>query len=122
MSEEYIPTGHRIFRGGKRIENEVVATELKPFVIHQPGDEDEDDAAEDVKKRKPSEAVDEEDMEEADEAQADSGSPEDIAARIAGDRAQFQADILAVARAEAGEDDEGNPLPDEAEEEQEESE
>ena len=120
MSEEYIPTGHRIFRGGKRIENEVVATELKPFVIHQPGDEDEDDAAEDVKKRKRLEAA--EDAEEEAVAEADSGSPEDIAARIAGDRAQFQADILAVARAEAGEDDEGNPLPDEAEEEQEESE
>ena len=38
MSEEFVPTGHRIFRGGKHIEMEVVSTEMKPFVIHQPGD------------------------------------------------------------------------------------
>ena len=34
----------------------------------------------------------------------------DGAARIAGDRVQFQADILAVARAEAGEDEDGNVI------------
>ena len=26
MSEEYVPTGHRIFRGGKHIEMEVIST------------------------------------------------------------------------------------------------
>ena len=74
MSEEYVPTGHRIFRGGKHIEMEVISTEMKPFVIHQPGD-----------------------MEA--EVTASSSTPhddtaEDIASRIAGDRKQFQADIL----------------------------
>jgi hypothetical protein len=85
MSEEYVPTGHRIFRGGKHIEMEVISTEMKPFVIHQPGD-----------------------MEA--EVTASSSTPhddaaEDIAARIAGDRKQFQADILALAKAKKAEED-----------------
>ena len=85
MSEEYVPTGHRIFRGGKHIEMEVISTEMKPFVIHQPGD-----------------------MEA--EVTASSSTPhddaaEDIAARIAGDRKQFQADILALAKAKKAEEE-----------------
>lgn len=85
MSEEYVPTGHRIFRGGKHIEMEVISTEMKPFVIHQPGD-----------------------MEA--EVTASSSTPhddvaEDIAARIAGDRKQFQDDILALAKAKKAEED-----------------
>ena len=85
MSEEYVPTGHRIFRGGKHIEMEVISTEMKPFVIHQPGD-----------------------MEA--EVTASSSTPhddtaEDIASRIAGDRKQFQADILALAKAKKAEED-----------------
>ena len=63
--------------------------------------------AEKMKKAKAA-AMDADDAAE-DEA-ADGGSPEDIAARIAGDRVQFQADILAVARAEAGEDEDGNVI------------
>lgn len=82
MSEEFVPTGHHIFRGGKRIENEVVEKEPKPFVVYQPGEEPEE--------------------KEAPEA---AGSAEEIAARIAGDRAQFQADILALAREKKEEQD-----------------
>ena len=75
MSEEFVPTGHHIFRGGKRIENEVVGKEQKPFVVYQPGEGPQ-----------------------AKEAPEAAGSAEEIAARIAGDRKQFQADILALAR------------------------
>ena len=94
MSEEFVPTGHRIFRGGKHIEMEVVSTEMKPFVIHQPGD-----------------------MEA--EVTASSSTPhddaaEDIAARIAGDRKQFQADILALAKAKKAEEDTEDGVPAEA--------
>lgn len=81
MSEEFVPTGHHIFRGGKRIENEVVEKEPKPFVVYQPGEGPEE--------------------KEAPEA----GSAEEIAARIAGDRKQFQADILALAREKKEEQD-----------------
>lgn len=105
MLEGYVPTGRRVFRGKKRIESEWMPTEMKPFVVRQPGDED--DATDDEKKAKAA-AMDADDAAE-DEA-ADGGSPEDIAARIAGDRVQFQADILAVARAEAGEDEDGNVI------------
>lgn len=105
MQEGYVPTGHRVFRGKKRIESEWMPTEMKPFVVRQPGDED--DATDDERKAKAA-AMDADDAAE-DEA-ADGGSPEDIAARIAGDRVQFQADILAVARAEAGEDEDGNVI------------
>ena len=105
MLEGYVPTGHRVFRGKKRIESEWMPTEMKPFVVRQPGDED--DATDDERKAKAA-AMDADDAAE-DEA-ADGGSPEDIAARIAGDRVQFQADILAVARAEAGEDEDGNVI------------
>ncbi|MDY3298135.1 hypothetical protein [Selenomonas sp.] len=105
MLEGYVPTGHRVFRGKKRIESEWMPTEMKPFVVRQPGDED--DATDDEKKAKAA-AMDADDAAE-DEA-VDGGSPEDIAARIAGDRVQFQADILAVARAEAGEDEDGNVI------------
>lgn len=73
MSEEWIPTGHHIFRGGKRIENEVVGKDRKPFVVYQPGEEPED-------------------------AAPAGGSAEEIAARIAGDRKRFQEDILALAQ------------------------
>ena len=82
MSEEFVPTGHHIFRGGKRIENEVVEKEPKPFVVYQPCEEPEE--------------------KEAPEA---AGSAEEIAARIAGDRKQFQADILALAREKKEEQD-----------------
>ena len=82
MSEEFGPTGQHIFRGGKRIQNEVVEKEPKPFVVYQLGEEPEE--------------------KEAPEA---AGSAEEIAARIAGDRAQFQADILALAREKKEEQD-----------------
>ncbi len=110
MLEGYVPTGHRVFRGKKRIESEWMPTEMKPFVVKQPGDED--DAAEAVKKTKAAarDADDAAGDAAADGESADGGSPEDIAARIAGDRVQFQADILAVARAEAGEDEDGNVI------------
>lgn len=81
MSEEFVPTGHHIFRGGKRIQNEVVEKEPKPFVVYQPGEGPEEK-----------------------EAPA-AGSAEEIAARIAGDRKQFQADILALAREKKKEQD-----------------
>lgn len=81
MSEEFVPTGHHIFRGGRRIENEVVEKEPKPFVVYQPGEGPEE--------KEPPEA----------------GSAEEIAARIAGDRKQFQADILALAREKKEEQD-----------------
>lgn len=75
MGEEFVPTGHHIFRGGKRIENEVVEKEPKPFVVYQPG----------------------EGPEKAEETEP-GGSAEEIAARIAGDRKRFQEDILALAQ------------------------
>ncbi|WP_308548073.1 hypothetical protein [uncultured Selenomonas sp.] len=81
MSEEFVPTGHHIFRGGKRIQNEVVEKEPKPFVVYQSGEGPEEK-----------------------EAPA-AGSAEEIAARIAGDRKQFQADILALAREKKKEQD-----------------
>lgn len=81
MSEEFVPTGHHIFRGGKRIQNEVVEKEPKPFVVYQPGEGPEEK-----------------------EAPA-AGIAEEIAARIAGDRKQFQADILALAREKKEEQD-----------------
>ena len=87
-SDEYIPTGHRIFRGKKRIEGELAPKEMKPFIIEQLPRTDAIAKAED----------------ETDHA------AEDIAARIACDRMQFQAYILAQARKEAGEDAEGNPV------------
>lgn len=108
--EDYIPTGHRIFRGGKRIENELMPKAMKPFVIHQPGDEEEEEA-EDVAAIEEEEAADVVPAEEETEAtetadaseEAAGGAAEDIAARIAGDRVKFQADILAVAREKAEE-------------------
>ena len=50
MLEGDVPTGHRVFRGKKRIESEWMPTEMKPFVVRQPGDED--DATDDEKKAK----------------------------------------------------------------------
>lgn len=110
MSEnEYIPTGHRIFRGGKRIESELMPKDMAPFVIQQPGGAENDEKP--AAKAAPVAAE-----------EAADGAAEDIAARIAGDRVQFQADILAKAREEAGEDADGNRIADEAPADEEETE
>ena len=48
MSEEFVPTGHHIFRGGKRIQNEVVEKEPKPFVVYQSGEGPEEKEAPEI--------------------------------------------------------------------------
>ena len=96
--EEYVPTGHRIFRGGKRIEGELRAKNPKPYVVHQPGDVDADE----VKAEKDSA---EKKLFSDETIAAVHNAAEDIAARIANDRTQMQADILAAARAKSAAED-----------------
>ncbi len=128
MEEEYMPTGHHVYSGmgfgRQRMHNEVVAKEMKPFVISQPeapappsptapAEAPEEEAMEtsavpDAEMEEPAPIWEEEqDKDSEDEAIDDYGEadPEDIAARIASDRTQNQADILEVARQQAEADD-----------------
>lgn len=81
---EGMQTGHRVFRGGNRIELEVTAD--KPFVIEQPGGSRQDGPV------------------LPDPAAAPEGMvAEDVAARIAGARNQAQTDMLELARSQQNE-------------------
>lgn len=81
---EGMQTGHRVFRGGNRIELEVTAD--KPFVIEQPGGSRQDGPV------------------LPDPAAAPEGmAAEDVAARIAGARNQAQTDMLELARSQQNE-------------------
>ena len=90
MAEE-IQTGHRVFGRDRRIGLEVIAD--KPFVIEQPGGSRKNEPTGKAEQAAPTAST------EVDQA------AEDIAARIAGDRQQKQADILELARTKPGTDD-----------------
>ncbi|MBP3781293.1 MAG: hypothetical protein ILA30_06485 [Selenomonas sp.] len=97
MSEP-IQTGHRVFRGGNKMEMEMLT--VKPFYVATPGsdltqEEMEAAALAADKKKQPAAPAAEEPVSAAAE-----GSPEDIAARIAGDRTKNQADILELAKSQ----------------------
>ena len=93
MAEE-IQTGHRVFGGTHRIGLEIAAD--KPFVIEQPGGR--------KKTASTPPAVPSTSSAPAASAEVDQTAA-DIAARIAGDRQQKQADILELARTKPGTDD-----------------
>ncbi|MBE6086370.1 MAG: hypothetical protein E7203_13200 [Selenomonas ruminantium] len=95
MSEP-IQTGHRVFQGNHKMNMEML--EMKPFYVATPGskltqEEMEAEAMAGVKKPAPLPPT----VEESAPAE---GSPEDIAARIAGDRTKNQADILELAKSQ----------------------
>ncbi|SFW32377.1 hypothetical protein [Selenomonas ruminantium] len=95
MSEP-IQTGHRVFQGNRKMNMEML--EMKPFYVATPGsnltqEEMEAEAMAGVKKPTPPPPP----VEETAPAE---GSPEDIAARIAGDRTKNQADILELAKSQ----------------------
>lgn len=111
MSEP-IQTGHRVYRGGNKMEMEMLT--VKPFYVATPGsdltqEEMEAEALAEEKKRQrklspaaeePAAEPDGEPVEEEEWPAADEGSPENIAARIAGDRTKNQADILELAKSQ----------------------
>lgn len=119
MEEEYVPTGHHVYSGmgfgRQRVHNEVIAKEGKPFIITQSEtavrqkepEPPEEAAAPPEALEEPApiwdEAQDEDSTDEAidDYEETEGSAPEDIASRIAGDRAQSQADILELARHQA---------------------
>ena len=90
MAEE-IQTGHRVFGGTHRIGLEIAAD--KPFVIEQPGGRKKTASTPPSAPSVPSTP--------AAPAEVDQTAA-DIAARIAGDRQQKQADILELARTKPG--------------------
>ena len=90
MAEE-IQTGHRVFGGTHRIGLEIAAD--KPFVIEQPGGRKKTASTPPAPPSAPSTP--------AAPAEVDQTAA-DIAARIAGDRQQKQADILELARTKPG--------------------
>ena len=95
MSEP-IQTGHKVFLGNRKMNMEML--EMKPFYVATPGsnltqEEMEAEAMAGVKKPAPPPPP-------AEESAPAEGSPEDIAARIAGDRTKNQADILELAKSQ----------------------
>ncbi len=101
MSEP-IQTGHRVYLGNRKMNMEML--EAKPYYVATPGSElsQEELEAEEMKRvKKP--AASPPPVEETAPAPApapEAGSPEDIAARIAGDRTKNQADILELAKSQ----------------------
>ena len=101
MSEP-IQTGHRVYFGNRKMNMEML--EAKPYYVATPGSElsQEELEAEEMKRvKKP--AASPPPAEETAPAPApapEAGSPEDIAARIAGDRTKNQADILELAKSQ----------------------
>jgi hypothetical protein len=93
MAEE-IQTGHRVFGGTHRIGLEIAAD--KPFVIEQPGGRKKTASTPPAPPSAPSVPSTPAAPAEVDQTAAD------IAARIAGDRQQKQADILELARTKPG--------------------
>lgn len=99
MSEP-IQTGHKVYLGNNKMNMEMLT--VKPYYVATPGsnltqEEMEAEAMEALNKKKPQGSP----PPPAEEAAA-AGSPEDIAARIAGDRTKNQADILELAKSQAG--------------------
>ena len=98
MSEP-IQTGHRVYFGNRKMNMEML--EMKPYYVATPGselsqEELEAEAMKDVKKPVSPPPPPAEEAASAPEA----GSPEDLAARIAGDRTKNQADILELAKSQ----------------------
>ena len=95
MSEP-IQTGHRVYFGNRKMNMEML--EAKPYYVATPGSElsQEELEAEEMKRvKKPAASPP-----PAEETAPEAGSPEDIAARIAGDRTKNQADILELAKSQ----------------------
>ena len=97
MSEP-IQTGHRVYFGNRKMNMEML--EAKPYYVATPGSElsQEELEAEEMKRVKKPAAPTTPTEEAAPVPEA--GSPEDIAARIAGDRTKNQADILELAKSQ----------------------
>ena len=96
MSEP-IQTGHRVYFGNRKLNMEML--EAKPYYVATPGSElsQEELEAEEMKRvKKPVSPP----PPPVAEAAPEPGSPEDIAARIAGDRTKNQADILELAKSQ----------------------
>ena len=95
MSEP-IQTGHRVYFGNRKMNMEML--EAKPYYVATPGSElsQEELEAEEMKRVKKPAAP----PPAAEETAPEAGSPEDIAARIAGDRTKNQADILELAKSQ----------------------
>ena len=96
MSEP-IQTGHRVFFGNNKMNMEML--EMKPFYVATPGSDltqEEMEAEAMAAVKKPAAPP----PPPAEEPVPESGSPEDIAARIAGDRTKNQADILELAKSQ----------------------
>ena len=96
MAEE-IQTGHRVFGGARRLGLEIAAD--KPFVIEQPGGRKKTASTPPAPPSAPS--APSVPSTPAAPAEVDQTAA-DIAARIAGDRQQKQADILELARTKPG--------------------
>ena len=98
MSEP-IQTGHRVYLGNRKMNMEML--EAKPYYVATPGSElsQEELEAEEMKRVKKPASPPSPPAEEAAPAR-EAGSPEDIAARIAGDRSKNQADILELAKSQ----------------------
>ncbi len=95
MSEP-IQTGHRVFQGNRKMNMEMLET--KPFYVATPGSkltQEEMEAEAMAGAQRPAAP-----QQPAEDAAPASGSPEDIAARIAGDRTKNQADILELAKSQ----------------------
>ena len=100
MSEP-IQTGHRVYLGNNKMNMEMLT--VKPFYVAAPGsdltqEEMEAEALAAMNAKKPAAAP----APEPEAPAAAEGSPEDIAARIAGDRTKNQADILELAKSQVG--------------------
>jgi len=101
MSEP-IQTGHKVFLGNNKMNMEMLT--VKPYYVATPGsdltqEEMEAEALEAMQGKKPQQAPP---TPVAAEPAMEAGSPEDIAARIAGDRTKNQADILELAKNQVG--------------------
>ena len=101
MSEP-IQTGHKVFLGNNKMNMEMLT--VKPYYVATPGsdltqEEMEAEAMEAMKGKKPQQAPP---PPAAAEPAMEADSPEDIAARIAGDRTKNQADILELAKNQVG--------------------
>ena len=101
MSEP-IQTGHKVFLGNNKMNMEMLT--VKPYYVATPGsdltqEEMEAEAMEAMKGKKPQQTPP---PPAAEEPAMEAGSPEDIAARIAGDRTKNQADILELAKNQVG--------------------
>ncbi len=99
MSEP-IQTGHKVYLGNNKMNMEMLT--VKPYYVATPGsdltqEEMEAEALAALEAKKPKSAPP-----PPAEPVPEAGSPEDIAARIAGDRTKNQADILELAKNQVG--------------------